>query len=320
MTGSCTLLFAVAQPTPAEPQAGLVEGLAFLLALVAGAGVWAWLVRRRRRGIPLVAYEPRRRVPWSGGHALGILLGHRFALELVPALIVGVLGIEIAPPGAARPPAQTATDHPVRQLLNDSPGLGVLLLCVVVVALVAPIVEEFVFRVVFQGWLEAEEIRERRRRCGSRYFPRGAWPIVLVSLVFALLHYRTAGPAVSSRFLLASLIGSGVANLLVFGLAVWLLRRSAGATWEDLGLAPVRLGRDLCMGLVAFAAAAPLVYLAQTIAIGLLPRSIAPDPAGLFVFALALGFLYYRTHRAGPSVVVHMALNGTTLALLVLMR
>jgi len=101
---------------------------------------------------------------------------------------------------------------------------------------------------------------------------------------------------------------------------VWLLRHTAGATWRDLGFAPLRLRRAVCLGLVAFLAAAPLVYLVQTVAAGLLPSSIAPDPAGLFVFAAALGFVYFRTHRAAPIVVVHMALTGTTLVLLVLLR
>lgn len=313
------LLFAVAQPPPAEPHAGVVETSAFLLALLAGLCVWLWLFARRRRGLPLVAYEPRRQVPWTGRHALAILLGHRCLLELSPLVIARVLGISPLPAGGPALPAHTPTDHPVSQLLREQSGLGTLLACVVAVAVVAPLVEEFVFRVVFQGWLEAEEVRGRRLHPGERRLLRGAAPIGLVSLVFALLHYRTAGDPVSSRFLLAAVIGSGVANLLVFVGGVWLLRRTAGATWTDLGLTPLRLRRDVGLGLVTFLAAAPLVYVTQTVASLLLPSWVAADPAGLFVFAIALGFLYFRTHRTVPVVVVHMALNATTLALLVLM-
>jgi membrane protease YdiL (CAAX protease family) len=315
-----TFLLAVAPQAAAEPRAGVVETAAFLVALLAGLCVWAWLFTRRRRGVPLVAYEPRRQVPWTGRHALAIVLGHRIALELAPLVIAGVLGISPLPAAGAGPPAHAATDHPVSQLLREQPGLGTLLACIVAVALVAPVVEEFVFRIVLQGWLEAEEVRGRRLHPGERRLPRGAASIGLVSLVFALLHYRTAGPAVSSQFLLASVIGSGVANLLVLGGGVWLLRRTAGTTWADLGLTPVRLRRDVCLGLVAFLAAAPLVYVTQALALLLVPQWMAADPAGLFVFALALGLLYFRTHRAVPVMVVHMALNATTLALLVLMR
>jgi membrane protease YdiL (CAAX protease family) len=34
------------------------------------------------------------------------------------------------------------------------------------------------------------------------------------------------------------------------------------------------------------------------------------DPIPLFLVALGLGWLYQRTHRLWPCVVVHMALNG----------
>lgn len=304
--------------TVGAARAGPLEVFVFLLAIVAGLGVWMWLLARRRRGIPLLAYEPRRVVPWGTGHALLVVVGHRLALELAPRLIAGLVGISAIAAGPADQPAASSTDHPVSQLLRERPGFGVLLICALSVVLVAPIVEEFVFRVVFQGGLEADDRRARRQRRGVPGWPRGLMPMGLVSLVFAALHYRVASPALNSQFILAAVIGSAVANLLVMCVSVWLLRRTTGATWEDLGLVPRRLARDVRMGLVAFLAAAPLVYGAQALALWLLPRSIAPDPVGLFVFAMALGYVYFRTHRATPSIVVHMTLNGSTLALLLM--
>jgi membrane protease YdiL (CAAX protease family) len=43
---------------------------------------------------------------------------------------------------------------------------------------------------------------------------------------------------------------------------------------------------------------------------------VAPDPVALFILALVLGTLYYRTHRIVPSIVTHAAFNATTLLLL----
>ena len=37
---------------------------------------------------------------------------------------------------------------------------------------------------------------------------------------------------------------------------------------------------------------------------------VAPDPVPLFFFALALGYLYQRTHRLAPSVALHVAFNA----------
>lgn len=44
--------------------------------------------------------------------------------------------------------------------------------------------------------------------------------------------------------------------------------------------------------------------------------SHGPDPVALFVLALALGYVYQRTHRVLPCIVVHACLNGTTMLLL----
>lgn len=307
-----------AEKANAAPPESLAQGVAILVALGAGIAVWGWLLARRQRGLPLVAYERRRKVPWRTPHALLILLGHRIALEIIPLTIVLLLNIEVAQ--GVRAGRAAGTEHPVEQLFRDRPGAATVVLCVLAVFLVAPLVEEFIFRVVFQGWLESEEARATRGATLERRRARGVIPIGIVSLVFAALHYRSAAPPLSADFLLAAIAGSVLANILVLVAAVWWLRRLCGATWTDLGLVPRGLARDALVGVVAFVAAAPVVYGAQILATLLLPRWMSPDPIALFVFALGLGFLYYRTHRAAPSIAMHMALNGTTLLLLILRR
>jgi membrane protease YdiL (CAAX protease family) len=46
--------------------------------------------------------------------------------------------------------------------------------------------------------------------------------------------------------------------------------------------------------------------------------SHGPDPVPLFVLALGLGYLYQRTHRLLPCVVVHLLLNLCSLGALVI--
>ena len=106
----------------------------------------------------------------------------------------------------------------------------------------APFVEEFLFRVVLQGWLEkayyrtrvllTTQLSQQEPRPGTviaaEVPPPFMWqPIIISSLTFSLLH-----------------LGHG------------------------------------------------------------------PDPIPLFVLALVLGYLYAKTHRILPCIVVHMALNG----------
>jgi len=111
---------------------------------------------------------------------------------------------------------------------------------------VAPVFEEFMFRGVLQGWLEKLEaaIVSRRRSREAADFPArspvefvdrplGALPIIVSSLLFAVMH-----------------LGQG------------------------------------------------------------------PAPIALFVFSLMLGYLYRRTHRLWPSMVVHCLLNAVTIVIL----
>jgi membrane protease YdiL (CAAX protease family) len=73
--------------------------------------------------------------------------------------------------------------------------------------------------------------------------------------------------------------------------------------------------RDVGLGLGAALAVVPWVYVLQWGLTAALPESISPDPITLVPFAVVLGLLYYRTHRIVPSIVLHMALNATSLAL-----
>ena len=84
------------------------------------------------------------------------------------------------------------------------------------------------------------------------------------------------------------------------------------------GLGAEHLASDVRLGLVAFAAVAVPIYAIQIGVTKLQEHagySAAADPVSLFFFALALGFLYYRTHRIVPAIVLHMSLNLTSLAM-----
>ena len=81
---------------------------------------------------------------------------------------------------------------------------------------------------------------------------------------------------------------------------------------RDLGLPETQRWRSLRResGLVAWAAVTgPILVLFAKI------RSLAPavvvDPLPIFLLALVLGTLYYRTHRILPSIVLHAAFNAT---------
>jgi membrane protease YdiL (CAAX protease family) len=259
----------------------------------------------------VLPYEPRKPVPWRGAHLL-ILAAAYIGLQVVLAL---VLQIRVADrPATASPDKQRATsEHLVVQALVQG-DRSVLLLCAIAVVIVAPVVEEFLFRVLLQGWLEASERRLRRRRFFRR--TRGLMPIVTSSLLFAAVHFRLAKPELTAHQVVSVLAANLLANALMLGFAIVFLRAATGATAVDFGWQPRRLAGDIVTGLFTFVIITPMIYLLQLLLQEfVLPASVAADPIPLFVLAVVLGFLYFRTHRIAPSVVVHAALNAASLTL-----
>jgi membrane protease YdiL (CAAX protease family) len=193
----------------------------------------------------------------------------------------------------------------------------VLLLCALSAVVAAPITEEFLYRLLLQGWLERVwEHGRGRMPVLRRLLPGGAAPILPVAVVFALAHFRTPQSPRNPEFFMFILLGFEVASLATIVFAVALLKVRVRATAADLGWNLRELPGDVVRGVLAFLLIAAPLYATQIGLRTLLPKYLPPDPFTLFPFALLLGFLYHRTHRLAPSIVLHMSLNGTTLLLL----
>jgi membrane protease YdiL (CAAX protease family) len=297
-----------------------VAGIAFLLLGTAFACVWAAILLRLEQGRPVLPFERRRRVPWRGVEVLLVLLVFLVAQTAAATAASHILGPEASRPQTIINVSERTTAHPVVLALQEG-GLWVVLLCGLSAVVVAPIVEEFFFRVLLQGWLEAAERRWRRRMPTlRRLLPGASGPILVTSFLFGMMHFRAGIPDHRPEYYLAMILATSVGNLATMAFAVVLLRLSVGATAADLGWMPQRLWADLRLGVLTFAAVGPPIYAAQL----LLPLSLpaylrgvlAPDPPVLFVFALVLGMLYRRTHRIAPPLVLHFCLNATSLLVL----
>jgi membrane protease YdiL (CAAX protease family) len=288
-----------------------MSNLIVLLVIAGGLAVWLGVWRRLTKGETVVPWEPRRPVPWQGGHVLVLALLFLGLQISVPAFVRGSSAPRAE--AAAHDHGKTDTEHPIGRLLRDSQSPGVFLLCLAAAVMVAPLTEEFLFRLVIQGWLEKRD-RLFRRAGGGRWpgMP-GAIPVVVVALLFAGIHFRTATPQIDVSIGIRILLGVALANLLTLIVGVAWLRLDAGATAADLGLVPAKLAADVRTGLLGYLAIATIMFPLNAGLSWILPPNIAPDPFSLFPLALMLGFLYYRTHRLAPSIVVHMGLNLTSL-------
>jgi len=296
----------------------VVGGLA---ALAASLAVWTWIVRRAVRSEPIVPYQPRRPVPWQG---IDLVLVVFFFFIALSAIVDLDRRLFVGNAPAGRRPAQTdgpaqlakpTTEHALLVLLQEDRRLTTLAWCILVAVVVAPIAEEVFFRLLVQGWLEAVERRWRRHFRFSRGAFRGAFPVLASSLAFALTHCREPETPPGPEVILHALLCQMFANLATLGFALALVRTRAGATPVDLGFCRKELARDMGLGLGAALAIVPWIYPINLLLTQLLPEGVPADPYTLVLFAVVLGLLYYRTHRIVPSIVLHMALNATSLAL-----
>ena len=229
------------------------------------------------------------------------------------------LRIEYADPLQAE---ELADEHPLTRLLVILSGsdrfLPILVLCFLAGVVAAPIVEEFVFRVVFQGALLAFLFRPKGDFSGSQLTKKGESARVLVTillpaLLFAVIHWRGSGRLETLGDLDALVIGIAVTPvaLALTGVAAFIwLRKVRQATWRQLGLVRDGWGVDFLRGIGVFLLFLPIMLLLGTALPVFFPEGAVVDPIPIFVLALLLGVLYWRTGRLAAVVGAHMALNA----------
>jgi len=248
----------------------------------------------------LIPWERRRKVPWNGFDVFALLLFYIVSMVYGASLMLLFRGpvppiMEVA----------ASTQHALSQFIQQSHGCPPALFVAFFSAVVAaPLGEEFFFRLVLQGWLEKQETLHFRRR----FLPHGLPSIVFAALFFAVLHGGSRKELdVDTLFFM--LLGNGIANVGSMLVGIVFLRGMRGATWNDLGLRFHRLPSDFGWAILFFVLFVPSIILLNVALRNLLPETVT-DPIPLFFFALALGFLFYRTRRLAGCVLLHAMLNG----------
>jgi membrane protease YdiL (CAAX protease family) len=98
------------------------------------------------------------------------------------------------------------SEHPLALLAKDQPSIGTLALATVSAVAVAPLFEEFIFRIVLQGWFEKWEALWRQRTATTGPLPAGLLANVLVAAIFGLMHWGH-GPDPAALFVLSLILG-----------------------------------------------------------------------------------------------------------------
>jgi len=263
-------------------------------------------------------------VPWTGLDVL-LFLGLFVAMHLACG-IAGGLVMLLTQHIPAAPQVQVQVEeseeilvyvkeekhhgHPILQLVQygkNSPSILLLAFFAVVVA--APLAEEILFRLFFQGWLHAKL---------SHWNVPGASgiAIILVSLVFAAIHAGSSEKiALNIYVYVVMFTGIIIGSLFIFALGIYYL-----SEMRDVKAAHALFGtKRLPQGQFVVIAGVCLLALLFVFGLSFILHLIVPerntDPIPIFFFSLALGYLYSKTGNLSYCILLHAALNITSLTL-----
>jgi membrane protease YdiL (CAAX protease family) len=224
--------------------------------------------------------------------AANVYLGAKYWLLWTPVVIVLNAAVNLIYPLLTR---QAPQEHPVTRLIHG-PHLWVDWLVVVIVALAAaPFLEELVFRGILQPWFS-------RRSWGGAAAMAAAFGFALLSQVNTL--YDTNKKGDFGGFFLA-LAPSLFVLVLVPG--YFGADRLAKRFFPKFSSGPTSLHENVARGWYGTAVLFAAVH-----------SNVWPSPIPLFVLALVLGWLAYRTQSLVGPILLHVLFNGVACVSLIL--
>lgn len=294
-----------------------------IIAFLATWGMILWRASNKTLNLPSVSSWS---VPWNGTDVLVILAGFAFFSiaegAVAHKLIAQAENSQVLPAVDSLSPAadkkstgkELDLEHPIVQLAERDSSVWSLLLIACSAVIIAPLVEEFLFRGVIQGWLESviTEYQQDHPRAKSR----GRMFAVLISATwFAAMHIRPPGTFQHLEILIPVNVASKTLFLLlVCGYLNWSTGRPILTT--IFGSPPYK--RDVLTAICCFFAT-QIVLLAiffgagliakEMVELNLLDQLVVVDPLPLFLLALGLGYLYSRSGRLLTCVVWHALFN-----------
>ena len=255
-------------PTPLQIRNLLLAILVANLVTMSLAALWL-----RARGAT-------KEIGFPGKHLAGdILLGARvFAVAAAPVYGLQMILTQFFP-----------SKHPAIELLVRQANPATVALVVISAAIVAPLVEEFLFRLVLQGALEGAEQRMLAARTRTIEKPAA----------FAPSSEDAAEPLAETT------------NPFTPYAAPQAIEESEGTSPQQ----SVGLLTELPPGSVGGLSAGIWPIIASSSFFALLHIEHGPDPIPLAIFAAILGYVYRQTHRLTPSIVTHLLLNSCSLVI-----
>lgn len=222
--------------------------------------------------------------PWSGVRT-GVL---GFAMLAVPVFAVQAVLKQFYP-----------IEHPLIEMLMENPSPSFFVMGAFAAVIVAPITEEFLFRVILQGWMEnvfsAISLAKKH----------GATPPGFVASYFWGLPRLMSPPLRPTEF------DPRLDDEIVMARPVSADREPADTSPSIVDSSPAPV-RDTQLRLLP--SWGPILISSGLFAGAHVGHG--PDPIPLFLLAMGLGYVYQRTHYVLPCIMIHCLLNGVTMFVL----
>jgi membrane protease YdiL (CAAX protease family) len=196
--------------------------------------------------------------------------------------------------------------HPLIESLKSEPSLEFVLIAMFAAVVAAPLVEEFAFRVLLQGWLE--KMFDANTLRSTNYFLRlllGDQPRASHPEIVNVVDVRDQ-PAIDAWIVEPHDMQLGPPPPVMVNPYLSPVIKSSAVAMIDLteGAAPNWVADTL-----------PILGSASLFALAHLGHG--PDLIPLFFLAAGMGYLYRRTNRIVPGLVVHFLLNLVSMLLLI---
>jgi membrane protease YdiL (CAAX protease family) len=300
-----------------------------LAAVAAGSLVgWFLVIRRMRRGLEPLPFEPRPPINWTGAETLLVIAAYLASGSAAGSLARWVYGKDLAQAA----PVAIGAGTPAASIVEKLSPLSILLQGKVVGDVLFLLIALAIFR--FARPTPSEQIGLSARplfdlRTGLAAFVVIVPPVILLQVGLTKLIGESVHPVLvglkhspdDALWIWSTIAVVGTAPLLEEFLFRGVIQNWLTRAWSFAANPMVTVAGEIVPPsprAVAFAQYGPIV--ATAVLFALVHLGNGPDPIPLFFLALGLGYLFRQTNRIWACWIVHLLLNAFSVSVVPLVR
>ena len=207
------------------------------------------------------------------------------------------------------------SEHPIQTLLLEDPDVSIIVGAAFTAVIVAPLTEEIFFRLILQGWLEKFSVLAIKLHSGS-------YDLGIAGSEQARCDSRAVFLGDSSDQPFPNTVATGEEGDATSEVDGRIELDHSRAEFVNAYVSPQVETQKVEVTSKSSEPGNPTpqawpIFVSAAI-FALLHWGHGPDPVPLFLLAVGLGYLYHRTHRILPCIVVHFLVNSLSMTALIM--